>query len=217
MTLHSANITQPTRSNPIVPSSKTVSKKAAENCKYVIFAKGYQAGIVVAWIADATTYKQANINPSKLLEEGYMSQLNDDLYHFIGLINRKGKDGITPMQQITSKSSHPCKQFVFILSQKNNTCSSRKSIATKLMNHINNNVSNGLTSTFQHNIEACFTFPCIFRPVNYGLLDHHVKQLMMYLFCHSKKYDLSTLVNDDKIMKVFWSDIIHGKSVMMQE
>ena len=209
MALHSANVTQ--------PSSKIVPKKEADKSKYVILTRGYQAGIVVAWIANATTYEQAYINPSKLLEEGYMSQLHDKSYCFLGLINRKGKDGSTPMQQITSETVHPCKQFVFMLPQKKNTCSSRKNIATKLMNHINDNVRNGHTFTFQHNIIACITFPCIFQPVNFGLLDHDVKQLMMYLFCHSKNYDLFTLVNDDKIMKVFWSDIIHGKSVMLQE
>ena len=207
---HSITSLVPTK-NKLTVQHKTSLKKNKEN-NYVLVVQGYHGGIVVAWIENWTTFEQPYIYSSNLFQEGYMSQLKSNWYHFVGLVDCKGKDGITPMKQSSGKTSHVCKQFLFLIhSEDDNTCTNRLNIATRLTRHINNNVSTGHNSTFPHYIEMQKNVTCTLKPVSDGLLDHDVKQLMMYIHADLEVHNLLT---DENLMKKFWIDTEYGKQSM---
>ena len=197
--------------NKLDVQHKTTLKKTKYN-KYVLIIQGYYGGIVVAWIENWTTFENPYINPSYLFEEGYMSQLRADWYHFVGLVDRKQKDDITPMNQLFGKCSHAPKQFVFlVLSEDDNTCANRLIIASKLMQHINHNVSTCDSSTFCHYIAKHKNFSCPLKPVSEGFLDHDIKQLMIYIH---PDLNVQNLWANKNLMEKFWINTAYGKQSM---
>lgn len=192
-----------------------VKKKYTDD--YVLFLQGCQAGFVVAWIVNYRTLEQPFINPQNLSHELYDIELEGDGYQFFGLVNRKGRDGKTPMQQFSKKSSYDCKQFVFLLSEDTNTPQNRSIISQKLIKHVNYNVSSGHICTVKDKVIAS----CDLTHLNQSLkhlsecfLDCDVKKMMMFAL---NEANLNYLSNCNNLMKKYWSDTAYGKNSMSVE
>ena len=181
--------------------------------RLLLFIKGYQEGVVVAWIQKPQSCSELSVSPEFMVFEDGFKDMQD--LGFVSIKHRRGCNGKTPMKHHSFDGSYNWKQFLFLVAENSNTHEHRLYIAEKLVEHLNKYAGNGGAYEFAHKIKLADDLTAdTLQPASETLLDEDVKYVMQKAY---PGMALSTLSKHDDIMKTFWSNIAYGKAALLQE
>ena len=186
-----------------------LSKKNKDK-RHILFVEGMKNGVVTVWL------KKHNKNEEPYLAYD-MIQFRDDseLCESLGIdaiIARRGEDGETALNQ-NANSEYDWRQFIFVVGEDANTPATRKSIAIRMVDHLN---KNAVTPNYQFPTKVKFGGDRTAEPMaalSSNLLDQHVLQMMRVAY---PAMTIADFLADQEIMEAFWDNATYGASFLME-